>query len=140
MSIHVRYFAIVLFLTFLVVSCSKPPESKIVGEWKGTDTNGRTIVFIFSENGDLKLIQENLVLEGGTKGISKFSWRLDTDQDPMHLDFIRVSSKGESQTLPTIVRFITDSKIQLRQSEDKSSRPIQFSESDNFYQILLTRQ
>lgn len=139
MNTHVRFFLIALCLTFLAVSYSKPLKSRIVGEWKGTEHTGETVSFVFSENGDTKMIRGNLVLDGKTVG-RKVSWRLDTGQDPMHLDLIVASSTGESRTLPMIVRFITDSKIQLRISKDMNSRPIEFSDSDNKNQIVLTRQ
>jgi hypothetical protein len=128
-----------LCLVLLVFSCSKSPQDKIVGEWKGTDNTGETASLVFDEDGNAKMIQGNLVLDGQTLG-GKVAWRLDASQDPIHLDLLVTPSSGESRTLPMIVRFITDSKIQLRYAEDMVSRPTGFLPSDNKYQIVLIKQ
>ncbi|MGB0317169.1 MAG: hypothetical protein ACPGCO_08425 [Flavobacteriaceae bacterium] len=115
-------------------------HNKIIGEWHGTDETGESIVFVFSENRDLKWISGNVVMDTETLG-ANFSWRLDTNHDPMHLDMLRAPLPDEDAiVLPAIIRFVKDNKIQIRMSEDLTSRPIGFTPSDVEGQILFTRQ
>ena len=140
MKTTVHYVLFVSCLVFLVASCSKSPQDKIVGEWRGTDDTGETASFVFDADNNAKMVQGNFVLDGQTIG-GNVTWRLDaTNQDSMYLDLVVTLPSGENQTLPMIVRFITDSKIQLRKSENMGSRPTEFSDSDNNNQIVLIKQ
>ena len=121
-----------------VATITEPLQSKIVGEWKLIQ-DGKVFSLVLSENLDAKMIQGNLVFDTETIG-RKFSWRLDTNQDPMHLDLVMGSFEEDGETFRMIVRFITDDMIQVRASEDMFSRPIEFSLSDTKNQSVLTRQ
>jgi hypothetical protein len=123
----------------LVATIPYPLHSKIVGEWQGTDGSGASASFVFSENRDVKMIIGNLVIDTETVG-AKVSWQLDTNQDPMQLDIVTGSSVEDGGVTPLIIRFVTDNKIQLRISEDGTSRPVGFSSSDTENQIVLTRR
>ena len=145
---------LLIMLSFvLLVSCDTSEEqkshvettpqnlqSKIVGEWQGTDETGASMVFVFSENRDLKWISGNAVMDAETLG-ANFSWRLDTNHDPMQLDMVRGPLPDEDGIVfPAIIRFVTDNKIQIRMSEDFTSRPIGFLPSDVEGQIVFIRQ
>jgi hypothetical protein len=129
----------VFCVTILLGSCTQSPEKSIVGEWKGTDHTGETASLVFYEDYSAKMMQDGMALDGSSMGV-KITWRMDDGHDPMHLDLVLADPTGETHVLPMIVRFISDSKIQLRSSDDMTSRPIEFSDSDEENQIILTRQ
>jgi hypothetical protein len=114
-------------------------HNKIIGEWHGTDGTGDSASYVFRENGEVKWIYGNVVIDTETLG-TNFSWRLDTNTDPMQLDFVRGPSDEDGMVTPAIIRFVTDNKIQIRMSEDLTSRPIGFSPSDVEGQIVFIRQ
>lgn len=114
-------------------------HNKIIGEWHGTDETGDSASYVFRENGEVKWIYGNVVMDTETLG-TNFSWRLDTNTDPMQLDFVRGPSDEDGMVTPAIIRFVTDNKIQIRMSEDLTSRPIGFSPSDVEGQIVFIRQ
>jgi hypothetical protein len=139
MKTTTHYISVAFYLVLILVSCDKSPQDKIIGEWRGTDHAGETASFVFYKDSNAIMIQGNLVLDGKTLG-EMVTWQLDDRQDPMHLDLVATSSSGESRTLPMIIRFLTDSKIQIRMSENMEARPIEFSDSDDINQIILIKQ
>jgi len=139
MKTTVTHAFLVICLCFFIVSCSDSPQEKIIGEWKGKDSCGKVASFIFDADNNAKLIIGNRVADEKTAG-AKIIWKLDTSHDPMHLDLIITPPTGEKRIIPLIIRFLTDSKIQLRGSDDIKSRPITFSASDDKHQIILMKQ
>jgi uncharacterized protein (TIGR03067 family) len=135
---RIRLWAGLLAVT-LIGSCAQSPEERIIGEWKGTDHTGETASLAFDADGTARMIQGDVVLDGNAVG-GTVTWRMDADQDPMHLDLVVTDAFGETQVLPMIVRFISETKIELCKSEDGSSRPSAFSDSDKVNQITLTKQ
>lgn len=133
------YLLFSILLVLFVASCSKSLHNKIIGEWKGTDHTGATASFVFYADGNAKMIQGNLVIDGQPQGRT-VTWELNDTQSPMHLDLIVTLKDGKSKKLPMIVRFITDNKIQLRMSADMTSRPTEFLDSDQINQIILLKQ
>ena len=131
-------FSLLLMITALG-SCASPPEKRIVGEWEGTDHTGVTATLVFSADGSAKMIQGEVVLDGSSIG-GTVTWRMDAEQDPIHLDLVLTDAFGESQVLPMIVRFRSDTSIDLRKSEDGVVRPSTFSDADTENQITLTKQ
>ena len=81
----------------------------------------------------------NVIADGPSVGGSA-TWRLDTHQTPMHLDFVTKLSSGEETILPMIVRFISDQQIQIRISEDMQSRPTSFSTEESSNQLILVKR
>ena len=130
---------VMLCAAALLSSCAKPPSELIIGEWKGTDHTGETASLVFSRDGGAKMIQNDIVLDDSSVG-GKVTWRIDDSHDPMHLDLVITDASGETQVLPMIVRFISDTKLQLRKSDDGNSRPVEFSDADVVNQITLTKQ
>ena len=57
----------------------------------------------------------------------------------MHLDLI-VTMGGSSVTMRMIARFIGKDKLQFRMDEDKVTRPVNFSISEDKNQMMLERQ
>ena len=130
---------IALSLIFFITSCANSPEQRLIGEWKGTDPTGVTAALVFNEDGSARMIQGNTVLDGASVG-GKVTWRLDASHDPMRLDLVLSKTSGETMTLPMILRFVGENKLQARISEDRTSRPTGFSESEDTNQIILVRQ
>jgi hypothetical protein len=98
------------------------------------------MVFVFSDNGELKWISGNAVMDAETL-VANFSWRLDTNHDPKQLDMVRGPLPDEDGiVIAAIIRFVTDNKIQIRMSKDLTSRPIGFSSFDVEGQIVFIRQ
>jgi hypothetical protein len=121
-----------LIVLLLVISCTRSLEKELIGEWEGKDYKDRAASFIFSENRQVKLIKDSIVLEG--------SWRVDNSRNPIALDIIVQRTANETDTFLMIIRFITKDKIQLRMSDDKNARPQEFSTVDERLQIVLQRK
>lgn len=136
---------IALCIVFHLASCAisserkLSQENKLVGEWIGTDSTGKTGTFIFNNDGSAKLIKDNKVFDGSSVG-GALTWKLDDNHDPMHLDLVMSNKSGGSRKLPMIIRFLGENKLQVCISEDKKSRPIGFLEAEDKNQIILKRQ
>jgi hypothetical protein len=131
-------FTLALFGT----ACSKSPESRIVGEWVGTDPTGDSGAIILNADGTAKMVMNNTVLDGSSAGGS-LKWKLDSSKDPMHLDIVGTNAAGQSMSLPMIVRFIGESQLQVRISDNGKSRPAVFSENvddEDPNQMILNRK
>jgi len=130
---------IALSIIVLIPSCAKSPDNQLVGEWMGTDPTGDTASFLFNEDGTARMIQGNMVLDGSSIG-GTVTWKLDASHDPMHLDLVMSKESGETVVLPMIIRFLGENRLQAKISEDRQSRPLEFSESTDINQVVLTRQ
>lgn len=132
MKKHALTLIVALSVIVLLSSCKKPAtrEDRIIGEWKGAGKGGATVSWVFYEDGELKLATGGQNPWGTGR---KMTWSIDSNHDPMHLDLAVI------ETMPAIVRFITDTKIQLRQPASSPSRPVAFSETDTEGQIVLKR-
>jgi hypothetical protein len=130
----------ILFIVVAVIGygCTKNPEDKIIGEWKG-DSGGTTASFVFNRDRTVRMIVGNVVVDGPTIG-GKVEWRLDPTRDPMSLDVVRTNQTQGENILRMIIRFITDQKLQLRMSPDTKSCPVSFSAEDTENQLVLTKQ
>ncbi len=122
---------LMLALMALLLGCSKSPENRLIGEWKGTDTRGKAGTIIFNKDGSANLIEGNQVVE--------VTWSLDASKDPMHLDFFRGKDESDG-VMRMIARFIGESKLQLRKSRDVETRPANFTSSEDRNQLILERQ
>ena len=58
----------------------------------------------------------------------------------MSLDLVITLPTGQQETLPMIVRLITERKLQLRMGEDMKTRPNGFSAQDDKNQVILEKQ
>jgi len=137
-----KYFAAVsiIFLVQIVflTNCSNSIEDKLIGEWKGTDSDGKSTSYIFNEDGTAQLMRGNIVRGGSSENFA-VRWLIDITQKPMHLDIIKIV--GDSiKIYPMIFRLVRENKIQIRFGKDLSERPIEFSDIDKTKQIILTRQ
>jgi len=77
---------------------------------------------ILNRDRTARLIIANQVLDGSSLG-GRFEWRVDSNHEPMWLDFVATRSDGTQGVLPMIVRFVGDRKIQVRWNADFTSRP-----------------
>ena len=146
-------------ITLIASSCSKTPEDKLIGEWKGTDSRGETASFVFNPDRSVRVVMGNLVLDGPTLGgkvewrvvrtpvVSKMPWKRSprgwANQPPgsrIALDLVITPQSGQQRVLPMTIRFITDQKLQLRMSPGMQSRPIGFSADGAENQVVLVKQ
>ena len=111
---------------------------KLIGEWEGTDYKGAAASLVFHKDKRVKFVQGNNVLDGSSVG-GYATWEIDATKNPNHLDLV-LSLSGEIKTLPMIIRFITDKKIQLRCGKNLSIRPAEFTNSDDINQIFFVKQ
>jgi hypothetical protein len=121
-----RFVVSLTAVALVVCSCSKTTEDKLIGEWKGTDSGGKTASFVFNRDRSVRMLMGNLVVDGPTLG-GKVEWRVDATHEPMSLDIVATAPSGQQSVLPMIIRFITDQKLQVRTSPDMQSRPVGFS-------------
>ena len=127
-----------LLLILLISSCSKSPEEQLVGEWRGTDSGGGSIIFIFNGDESASMIMGNIVLDGSSNGVS-LKWKLFDTYTPMHLDIIG-RRQGKTKFIRMIARFVGENKLQIRLNNDLESRPTDFTTSNDKLQALLIRQ
>ena len=128
-----------IVLTCFICSWSHSAQDPLVGVWTGFDSSGEGASMVFYADGAVTFIQGDLVLDPKSVGGSLI-WRIDRTKNPMHLDLIATKATGETQTLPFIVRFITDRKIQVKMAEDMKTRPVTFSENEDSNQIVLDKE
>src|SRR5262245_26630882 len=117
-----RTASLLIVLALIGHGCSKKPDDRLIGEWKGTDSGGNIGSFIFNRDRTVRMVMGNVVLDGPTVG-GKVEWRIDATRDPISLDLVVTRQSGEQDVLPMIIRFITDQKLQLRTTRDTQSRP-----------------
>ena len=94
---------------------------------------------ILNRDRTARLIIANQVLDGSSLG-GRFEWRVDSNHEPMWLDFVATRSDGTQGVLPMIVRFVGDRKIQVRWNADFTSRPANFADPDVTTQLVLSKQ
>ena len=81
-------------------------EDKLVGEWGNDD-----ISFIFNEEIAMMVV-DNFAIGDEDKG--KVTWKIDSKNDPIHLDLIMTNYEENKETVwPMIIRFLTDDKMQM---------------------------
>jgi hypothetical protein len=131
--------AITFFVVALLVSCSKTPEEQIVGEWQGIDDKGRSVAFIFHEDGNVEMKRGDDTINKDTVG-GEFSWRIDDTYDPIHLDLIVEKPPKEPKTMPMIIEFTSKNEIRIGMGNKLASRPLDFSQVKNNMLINLEKQ
>ena len=144
----------ILTMSVFLLSCGDSVETKLIGEWKGTDGS-----IILHKDGSWVFTIGDFVLPTPEEGIivENMIWVVDDTQDPVHLDcmvYLRQIESGMKRRLilPLILRFLGQNKIQIRTIFEPSNesttspptlymgkRPTGFEiESDD--QMTLTRQ
>ena len=131
-------------VVFLLTSCAKSPESRLVGEWTGTDQTGVTASLVFNEDGSAKIIHGDIEISGDSIG-GTMVWKLDASHDPMQLDLVlskpeALTPAGKSITFPMIVRFVEENTIEVCMTKDRKTRPAHFSKYGEVNQLILDRQ
>lgn len=127
----VRYVFIASIFLLMISACTKSSTDRLIGEWQGADHTGQFFSILFEKNNNAKLIKGSLVLEGGydasvSQGIVKLN--------------LKVKRASKTVTTPMILRFLSDDKIQLRIGKGGTTRPTEFSETEDKMQIILKRQ
>ena len=95
-----------------------------------------TASYVFEADGSAKMIYGNAV--AGSK--TDMKWKIKDDSPPFQLDLVTTDTKGVIHTWPCIFRFLTEDKIQIRFSQDLTSRPTEFSDEDQITEVVFTRQ
>ena len=106
-TMSTRPVILAIIIAFALFGCAKKPAETLIGEWKETDSTGKTTSLVLNADKSFKLVQGNLVLDGATVS-GKSEWRLDTSHEPMSLDLVITLPTGQQETLPMIVRLITE--------------------------------
>lgn len=134
MSKQVYWLAVLICVLPTFSSCASPSDQPILGEWTGTYERGRHGSFVFLEDGSgrFKDIESREVVA--------MTWHMDDRQTPHHLDILLTRVSGETRVIKGIVRFVSETVMQIRMSGDAGSRPDGFLESDDWNQITLTKQ
>jgi hypothetical protein len=136
---RIHSLTLLITVALALLGCTKSPADKLVGEWKGTDSGGKTASVIFSRDGTFRMVSGNLVMDGPTLG-GNVEWRIDATRDPIELNVVVTPRSGKQTLLPMIIRFVTDRQLQLRISRDMQSRPTSFSVEDTENQLILEKQ
>ena len=93
---------------------------------------------ILADNMNVTLITGNEVIDGEAYG-GTFKWKLDISQKPIHLDF-NLKQDSNTEVLPQIVRFVTDTRLQFAGMDDMVSRPTDFSNQPGKTVLVFTKQ
>ena len=106
----------ILLIVVFLFSCGDSVETKLIGEWKGTDES-----IIFNKDSSWVFTIGDFVLPTPEEGIivENMIWAVDDTQDPVHLDrmvYLRQIESGMKRRLilPLILRFLCKNKIQIR--------------------------
>ena len=76
-----RFVVSFIAVALIVCGCSKKPEDKLIGEWKGTDSGGKTASLLLNRDRSVRIIMGNQVIDGPTLG-GKMEWRVDATHEP----------------------------------------------------------
>jgi hypothetical protein len=77
-----RFVVSLTAVALIVCSCSKTPEDKLIGEWKGTDSSGKTASLLLNRDRSVRVLMGDLVVDGPTLG-GKVEWRVDATHEPI---------------------------------------------------------
>ncbi len=137
------FLFVAILLAMIMLACTDKQNS-YVGEWKGSDENGKAIALIFDKGGYATLILGNEVIGGkmakvGERTLS-MKYSFDTTHSPAWLDLIvyNEADQKEFNRLKTIVRFIGDNKLQFMANAWRAERPSNF-DNDNEDVYVLSR-
>jgi hypothetical protein len=134
-----------LLTLFISTACGQTPnpafipERALIGQWKGTDSDGVTASMTFNADGTFKMVSKNRVFDGPTMG-GKISWQVDAGHQPMNLDIVATPPLDKETVLPMTVRFINPTKIEIGVRGDRRSWPIAFSLKKPNEKVVLTKQ
>ena len=113
---HLGLMTPILLIFVFLFSCGDSVETKLIGEWKGTDES-----IIFNKDSSWVFTIGDFVLPTPEEGIivENMIWAVDDTQDPVHLDcmvYLRQIGSGMKRRLilPLILRFLGQNKIQIR--------------------------
>ncbi len=129
MNKTVIHLLILIIVFALFLSCTKSPEDMLVGEWSGTDNKGQTALFIFHGDGNAEMVFGDRVINGENID-GTVTWKIYPDYDPIQLDLLVYKPSKEPFSLPMIMRFISDTEIQIAVADTFTFRPTEFSSSD----------
>jgi hypothetical protein len=123
---------------FFIFGCTlcTPLHRNHFGEWK-VNENGKNWSLILSKDGSALLVLNNQVFGGNDfeldgKSLS-LRYEIDYSKTPIWLDFyVKEESTGSERKLSSIVRFLTDTKMEIRFNFDyPNSRLDSFDPNDH---------
>lgn len=139
------FSTIVAVLMILILGSFAPLTHNIVGEWKGTDKTGKSASFILDKTNHLTMVMDGKVMSGLEHEVNgrkvEIKYEFDESKKPIWLDFVFYFDgvRDDSKTAKGIIRFISDSKIELRMDFDSNLRFEKFDPRDKENTIMLTR-
>lgn len=114
-------------------------RARLVGEWKGVEADGATVGVVFRDDSSTVMYEDDEVFDAKDAG-GKLIWRAYGDGEPLNLDIVAVAADGSQKTIKLILRFLSDTKIEIRMTKDPDVRPTQFEDPAPEGQVVLTRQ
>lgn len=109
-----------LFILLLISSLSFAQDKKLVGTWKGNDSQGTEIKFIFDAEGYITMSSDGLEVGGknfDVNGITvSMKYETDLSQTPHKLTYILTDLSGAypTVTMSGVYQYINDNSIKFR--------------------------
>jgi len=114
-------------LLAVTAGCGASPDAAIVGDWKGTDEFGQTMVWKL-DGGDLEV--QLISDEGSSSRLGKYTY--DPTSEPAQFN-IKLDDRDEIQT---ILEVVDDQHIAFENVNSSDERPEEFGDR----KIVLERQ
>jgi hypothetical protein len=135
---------LIIMIANLLLSFNSYCQKTHIGNWKGVD-KGKIGFINLQENGFATITSDNCNLGGETfrmNGVDlKLTYSIDYKSSPINIDFIITSlnNNEELNRLSGIIEFIGETKMKIRFSFEKSSRPINFLPEGNDDTVILEK-
>lgn len=139
---------LLLLLTFASVSAAQTRDLKergqdlsprnLVGSWQGTHTDGKSVTYVFGEDGSAQVIVDGQVVMAGDDE-STVTWELVEMGDRNGLDMTYSHESGLVSVSRFMVKRIGKGRIKLRSGGDSGRRPDRVKEGADPMQMILSR-
>lgn len=135
--------SLVYILLFISSLCSGQ-NNKHIGEWTGIDNFGNKSSIIFDENNFVFFKNKNHSYGGETFTVKNidytYKYEINYSKYPIRIDFILIEKEAKMEKLrvKSIIRFIDDNTIEIRNSDDKKY-PKKFTGKTSSHTIILNK-
>ena len=122
------FSAVAASFLIVILGSFAPPGHNIVGEWKGSDKTGKSASFILDKTNHLTMIMDGKVMSGEEHEVNgkkvEIKYEVDETKKPIWLDFVFYIDgvRDDTKTAKGIIRFVTDTKIEMRMDFDSNQR------------------
>ena len=116
-------------------------DPNIAGTWSGTDSDGDAATFVFNEDKSAEVKLEGVpLLSSKTMTNGYVVWSGDTNQEPMLLNIVIFSGSSESGRIPLVAQIVNQRTLKIQLPRDMTTRLREFTESEDVFQIMATKQ